>query len=315
MKQKKSNIKFFNFLYNYFQYIFVFALFVWFTFFGKSYNLQICLGITISIILSIAWDIPARTGQASFGISAFFGLGAYLTAIFYPSLGLVGSWIISLIINILVAFVFGIIVLRLRGLYFAITTLAFSLTLQVLCIALEPITGGSSGISPYVIANGDRKSQFQILFIFLIISMLISDYFLKPIPKTKNSLVRSHPDLALSSGISVFKAKVITFGVSGGIASVAGAFYGGLYGYIVPTDVFNLNWNVNPLAIALLGGIDSTFGPIIGAIVLRMIEENTRTIFPSGGYHIIIGAVIILCITVMPKGIFGLLKKRDRTVT
>jgi len=283
--------------------------------YGDPFYVQITLGITILTILAISWDILARTGQISFGTAAFFGIGAYSTAILHVYLGVIGSWLIGIILAIIIALLFGRALLKLQGMYFAITTFAFSLALPVVALVLSPITGGAAGITPYVFWGGNRRLQLLMCILFLIFAMIISDWFLQLRLRVAAFLIRSHPELAFSSGIPVVKTKIITFGVSGGLAALAGALYGGLYGFIVPEDAFNPLWSVLPFAIALLGGVDSTLGPIIGGVVLRILEEKTKDLIGSYGYQLVVGAVIILCITLMPDGILGLLKRIVRQCT
>ena len=108
----------------------------------------------------------------------------------------------------------------------------------------------------------------------------------------------------------------MAFAVSGMIAGVAGACYGGLYGYVIPEDVFTPNWAILPLAVSILGGMDTTLGPILGALVLRLLEEIARHYVGGAGYQVVYGAVIILFIVVLPKGLVGglsrLLRVRKR---
>lgn len=294
---------------NWVSYLVVFLVGGLLALYGDPFYVQTALGINLLVILAISWDILARTGQISFGTAAFFGIGTYSTAILHVYLGVIGSWMIGIILAIIVALLFGMALLRLKGMYFAITTFAFSLTLPVLALVLSPITGGGAGINPYVFWGGDRRLQLLTSILFLVIAMVISDWFLQLRLRAAAFLIRSHPELASSSGIPVVKTKIIAFGVSGGLAALAGALYGGLYGFIVPEDAFNPLWSVLPFAIALLGGVDSTFGPIIGGIVLRILEEETKGIIGSYGYQMAVGAAIILCITLMPDGILGLFSK------
>ena len=294
-------------------YVAVFAVGGVLVLYGDPFHVQVALGITISVILALSWDILARTGQTSFGHSAFFGIGAYATAIFNGPMGIVGSWVAGVILSMIIAALFGRALFKLRGVYFSVTTFSFSLVLPVVALVLTPVTGGAGGITPHVIAGGDRRLQLLVCIAFLIIAMVASDYFLQVRHRTAAFLIRSHPELASSSGIPVVNTKMVTFGVSGGLAALAGALYGGLYGFIVPADVFNLNWSVLPFTVALLGGVDSTLGSIIGGVVLRLLEEQSKEIIGSHGYQVVVGVVIILCITLMPEGILGLVKRISRT--
>jgi branched-chain amino acid transport system permease protein len=93
---------------------------------------------------------------------------------------------------------------------------------------------------------------------------------------------------------------------------MAGACFSGLYGYMVPTDVFTLNWSIIPLAIAIFGGVDSSIGPLVGAVALRMVEEQARDLISDNGYQVVYGAVIVLSILAMPGGLVGAVRAAGR---
>src|SRR5690606_17980497 len=117
-------------------------------------------------------------------------------------------------------------------------------------------TGGSGGISPPVLLDADPQLQLMAITGFVLLAIFISDFFLSDRLRPALFLVRTNPELAAASGIPVVKTRVLVFTVSGMLAGIAGALYGGLYGYVVPTDVFTIHWSVIPLAIVILGGMD-----------------------------------------------------------
>lgn len=273
---------------------------------GQPFWIQLFIGILISIIVAIAWDILSRTGQVSLGSAAFFGLGAYATALFAPVLGTIPAWIAALLVCALVAVALGFLTLRLRKMYFAIATLGLTLSMQVAVLVFSDWTGGSGGISPPLLMDGDPPKQLLAITGILLVAVLISDYFLSPRMRPALFLVRTNPDLAAASGVPVVRTRVLAFTVSGVLAGVAGACYGGLYGYVVPTDVFTLNWSVMPLAIVILGGMDTTLGPILGALLIRALEESARHYIGGVGYQVVYGAVIIVFVLLMPGGVLGI---------
>ena len=115
--------------------------------------------------------------------------------------------------------------------------------------------------------------------------------------------------IAAASGIAVVRTRIVVFTVSGVLAGICGALYGSLYGYVVPTDVFTVNWSVLPLAIAILGGMDTTLGPLLGAVLIRALEEVARATIGGVGYQVVYGAVIILFVLLLPKGLAGLIER------
>lgn len=273
--------------------------------------IQLTIGVLITIILALAWDILSRTGQVTLGSAAFFGLGAYGMGMLEPLVGVLMAWIGTLFVCALVAMLLGLLTLRLRKMYFAIATLGLALSLQVLVLVFKDWTGGSGGIAPPVLMDGDPQLQLVVITAFVLLAALVSDYFLSDRLRPALFLVRTNPQLAAASGIPVVRTRVLVFTVSGMLAGIAGALYGGLYGYVVPTDVFTVHWSVIPLAIVILGGMDTTRGPILGAILLKAIEEVARAYIGGVGYQVTYGAIIILFVLFVPGGLLSLASHRN----
>jgi branched-chain amino acid transport system permease protein len=272
---------------------------------GNAFLIQAAIGVAISAIVALSWDILSRTGQVSLGQSAFFGIGAYGSGLLTPYFGTVLGWAAGILLCAAAAILLGVVTLRLRQLYFTIATLSFGLSMQVVILMTPGLTGGSTGIMPPVLMGGSPSAQLLLITGFLILSAFISDIFLGDRFRPAFFMIRSNPALAASSGVPVVATKIMAFAVSGMIAGVAGACYGGLYGYVIPEDVFTPNWSILPLAVSILGGMDTTLGPIVGALVLRLLEEVARHFVGGAGYQVVYGAVIILFIVVLPKGLVG----------
>lgn len=271
----------------------------------RPFLVQVAIGTAISAILALAWDILSRTGQVSLGHAAFFGIGGYGSALLTPVLGAPLAWIAGMLLCGLVALLLGAVTLRLRRLYFTIATLSFSLSINVVILVTPGLTGGSTGIMPPVIAGGSPTLQLLFITACLVLAAAVSDVFLSRRFRPAFFMIRINPDLAAASGVPVTRLKILAFVVSGMIAGLAGACYCGLYGYVIPDDVFTTNWNVLPLAVTILGGMDTTFGPVVGAVVLRLLEEVARHFVGGVGYQVVYGAVIILFIVGMPEGLLG----------
>ncbi|PSC06594.1 branched-chain amino acid ABC transporter permease [Alsobacter soli] len=272
----------------------------------QPFLIQVAIGTLISAILALAWDILSRTGQVSLGHAAFFGIGGYGSALLTPVLGPVLGWAAGILLCGLVAVLLGAVTLRLRRLYFTIATLSFSLSIQVLILVTPGLTGGSTGIMPPVIAGGSPPLQLLFVTGCLVVAAGVSDVFLGRRFRPAFFMIRNNPELAAASGVPVTRLKILAFAVSGMVAGLAGSCYCGLYGYVIPDDVFTTNWNVLPLAVTVLGGMDTTLGPIVGAVVLRLLEELARQAVGGVGYQVVYGAVIILFIVGLPEGLAGL---------
>jgi branched-chain amino acid transport system permease protein len=273
---------------------------------GDPYWVQIVLGASLLAILALSWDVLSRTGQVSLGQAAFFGIGAYTSAL-SGDIGWIAGWLMAAAVCGVTALLLGLLTLRLRQVYFTIATMALSLSFKVLVLFFGTFTGGASGIALLIIGDGDPVVQMMAVLALLILSLVASDVFLSDRYRPAFFMIRAKPSLAAVSGVPIVRMKVLAFVVSGVLAGLAGAAYGGLYGYIVPDDVFALSWSVMPLAATVLGGMDSTIGPFFGAIALKMLEGVARNYIGGVGYQIVYGAVMIVFIAVLPKGLRGLL--------
>ena len=279
---------------------------------GRPFWIQLAIGVAIVAILALAWDILARTGQVSLGSAAFFGLGTYTTTIIDPLAGTAIAWLSIVVVCAAAAILLGLLTLRLRRMYFAIATLGFSLSLQVVVLIFPDTTGGAGGTAPPVLAGGDPQWQLVALGALLLGAMLVSDILLTQRFRPAFFMIRTMPELAAASGVPVVRTKLLAFVLSGVIAGLAGASYGGLYGYVVPSDVFTTNWSVLPLAVSILGGVDTTIGPILGAVLLKLLEEVARNTVGGAGYQAAYGAVIIVFVVAMPQGLAGLATRLRR---
>jgi branched-chain amino acid transport system permease protein len=282
----------------------------------RPFWIQLMIGIFITGVLALAWDMLSRTGQVSLGMAAFFGIGTYTTALIDPIAGRAVAWIAVIVVCAAAAILLGVLTLRLRHMYFAIATLGFSLSLQVIITAFPDITGGSGGVAPPVLAGGEPRWQLVAIGGLLLLATATSDILLTRRFRPAFFMIRSKPELAAASGVPVVRSKITAFVLSGIFAGLAGACYGGLYGYVVPGDVFTSNWSIMPLAIAVLGGMDTTAGPLLGAIVLRALEELARVWVGGIGYQVVYGAVIIAFVLALPRGLIGFIRRfvrRDPT--
>ena len=271
------------------------------------YLVQIAVGAGILAVLALSWDVLSRTGQVSLGQAAFFGVGAYSAAL-ASDFGWVVGWAVAAVVCGVTALLLGLLTLRLRQVYFTIATIALSLSFKVLILVFGAFTGGASGIAPAIIGDGDPTVQMSAVLGLVLLSIVASDVFLSGRYRPAFFMIRTKPSLAAASGVPIVRMKVLAFIVSGVLSGLAGAAYAGLYGYIVPDDVFAMNWSVMPLAATVLGGMDTTIGPFLGAIVLKALEGLARTYIGGVGYQIVYGAVMIVFIAVLPKGLAGLFR-------
>ena len=293
-------------------YLILFILAGLMPFLAGGYLLQVSTTILIFMSLSISWDMMLRTGQLSFGNAGFFGLGAYasLLTVSFLNLNPILSIIFAGLFAALIAFIVGLGVLRLREIYFAITTLALAHVFQVIVMNVPDLTGGSSGkVLPQAIFNGDPFKLYWLILGITIIVIIISEYFEKSKIHFAINSIRNDEIAAAANGINIFKYLVFVFVVTSGIQGVIGGIYAQQYAFVVPESTFSLNFLLLPIAMALVGGIYSTKGPIIGAIILGLTSEYLKLVMPYG-HLLVYGLIIIFVILFLPNGIYKSIIKR-----
>jgi branched-chain amino acid transport system permease protein len=281
-------------------------------FYTGTYLLHTIYIIMMFMALALSWDMLLRTGQLSFGIAGLFGIGSYAAALLqvFTSVDPLICIVFGAIVAGLISLLIGLATLRLRGMYFAIITLALAEIFRVIIRNLpETWTGGAMGIVlSNAIFNGDVKQTYWMVLVILLITIVLSEVFEKSRIHFAITSIRNDEIVAMSSGIDIFKWLVFIFVITSTLQGLVGAAYAEIYGSVNPDANFSAHYSLLPLAMALLGGIRSTWGPVIGAIVLGLAGEYLKLLMPYG-YLIIYGLIIILVILFLPDGLMGLVKK------
>lgn len=298
----------------YIVYIAVISLAIAFPFYAGPFPQHVATTILSLMALAISWDMLLRSGQLSFGVSAFFGLGGYTAVLTHLNWGV--SPLLSIVLGGLAAGVVGLVlglaILHLRGLYFAIVTLSLSLIFMVIARNWANVTGGAMGtVDPSVIFGGDSAMIYWLTLAIAVATIIISEIFRKTRIHFALTTIRNDESVAKSSGIDIFKYLVFTFAVTAAIQGVVGGAFAQQTGFVSPEDTFSLNFAVMPVTMALLGGLFSTLGPVVGAIILGVTSEYLRLQMPHG-HLIIFGLVMVIAILVMPKGIVGVIAEQLR---
>lgn len=293
----------------------VLALAIILPFIADIYLIHVVSTIMIFMCLALSWDMMLRTGQLSFGTAGFFGLGAYAAIIAVDDFNVnpVMSIFVGAVFAALTSFGLGIAVLKLREMYFAITTLALTSVFTVLARNLSDLTGGAAGkILFNAIFDGDPKKTYWLILSFTIVVIVLSEIFERTRVKYAISSIRNDELVAKSSGINIFKYLLIVFVITSAIQGAAGAIYGQQYAFVEPDSTFSANFLLLPIAMALVGGIYSTIGPIVGALVLGFTSEYLKLLMPYG-HLIIYGIIIVLTVIFLRKGVYGTIMEKIRS--
>ncbi|HSR13321.1 MAG TPA: branched-chain amino acid ABC transporter permease, partial [Thermodesulfobacteriota bacterium] len=273
--------------------VFVTAVAVFLLFYPRladPYFLHLTVAAFMAMILASSWDILARTGQVSVGQAGLFGIGAYTAALLYkwthlfPVLGMAAGGIVSVV----VAAALGMLTLRLRGIYFSITTIAFAEALSVIWLMTPGFAGGAMGLSTPPLFGGNREMAYYlilgalgavILTVWMIQNTRLNFAF---------TAIRENEDVANVMGINPTRYKILAFMISAFFTGFAGGFYSHYNTYIIPYEVFGLGISISCLVMPIFGGLYTISGPIVGTIVIKAIEEYLR-VTVSYGHQIAYG--------------------------
>jgi len=276
----------------------------------SSHVLHLIILVLIWSIVGMAWNLlSGYCGQVSFGHAAFFGVGAYTAGILYLH-GQVSSWWglpASIVVATIFSFLLGLIVLRLRGPFFTLATLASGEIIRVLAENLVWLTKGNTGILLQERTWVDKTNYYYIALAIATVTFLVIRLLVRSKLGYYFVAIREDQDAADSLGIDSTWYKTIALCISGAITGIAGAFYTNYMGYIDPQIVFSLpDVSTITIMIVMIGGVATYFGPFVGAIIMVLLGEAIRSIPGLGAAHLaFFGTLLILIIIFLPNGIVG----------
>jgi len=282
--------------------------------FAGAYPLQVARNVMMYMALAVTWDMLLRSGQISFGIAGLFGLGCYAAILGALRAGM-PAWLSILFaaaFSGLAAFLIGFLILRLRAMYFSIVTLALAEIFRIIIHNLHDFTGGPEGVVlQKIILGGDAGKLYWLTFAGLAVALGASYWFEKSRIHFALTAIRNNETSAKSSGVDIFRWLLVAFVVTSAIQGLLGGIYAQSFGFATPDSACDANFTLLPLAMALLGGIHSTVGPVLGAILLGLVSEWLKLKIPYG-HLVVYGIIIIVVILFMPQGLLGLARKAMR---
>jgi branched-chain amino acid transport system permease protein len=280
-------------------------------------------------VLAVAWNIYALCGAISLGHAAFFGLGAYGSALLSHYLG--WSPLVTIPIGALAGMAYGVgwgLLFRdLRGVYLGLATLASVEIPKVVIDNWSSLTYGSMGIvglaglpdirlGDLVIALGrDLKAQYYLLLLFLLMAGLLHRYCLFSRWGWALRAIRENETAAAMAGVDIFRQRFLAIILSSYLTGLGGALYAHLLGLIEPALVFNLHISALPLVLSIFGGRLQLYGPILGALCLYPLDQLILQPRLPTGHAAVYGLVIMLTIFFFPQGVASWLLKACRRVS
>lgn len=275
-----------------------------------QYMGRVLVLMAINAILGSSINLLAGfSGQISLAHAAFYGLGAYTTAILTQRLGL--SFWAALPCSFCIAAAFGILLgiptLKLKGHYLTIATLAFNMIIYMVIKNWDGLTNGTVGMfgiqAPTIFGiqlnSPEKMLPFVIIVCTLVVAFIVS--LMKSSYGRAFAAIKVDEISAEVSGVSTYYYKVLLFAISSGIAGIAGSIYASYNSFITP-ETFTLNASIKILTICVVGGIGTIIGPLVGTGFISLVSEYFRNF--ADLEQVIYGAMLVLVIVLMPRGIY-----------
>lgn len=285
----------------------------------NSYVMSLIVSSLIVAGVAIAWALLGNLGgMVSFGHAAFFGVGAYASALLVMKLG----WPVLLAIPaaglVAVLFSFAMLpALRLSGPYFALAILAYAQIFRILATEWESLTHGSGGISqipplPQVLGFdlSSRVGQFLLLLSLLALFLAVYDWIRRSHYGIALRAMHDSEDATRVVGVNSTLLKSWMLFVSAFMTGVIGAVNAHVINFLEPDYAFHGSWSVLPIVAAIFGGYRTVVGPALGAVIIYLVDQLVFKALVPTGHQIILGLVLALMILFAPDGLVPLFRRR-----
>ena len=281
----------------------------------NRYEMEIGFQLMIYIVVSEAWNMLAGyAGLISLGSAAFIGIGAYVfTGFLNAHIG--DSLILALLAAALTGAVFAALVapalLRMRGLYFAVGTLAFGEALRIF-VGNTPWFGGSAGL--YLNINFPTNTQlYEWAFGLMVLAEIAMSLFTHSRFSILLCAIRDDEDAASQIGVRTVYGKTLAFCIAAFFMAAAGGLQAYNLSAVEPEGLFGMQWSINILIIVVIGGLGQRLGAIIGTFLIVALGELLAN-YPA--IHVIsMALILIIIIRFAPKGLCGFLAKSWQSAT
>ncbi len=275
--------------------------------------------VLMSIVLATAWNIlGGYAGYVNFGTPAFFGLGAYTSVVLIQSIGapLAVQILAAAVMSGLLGLGAGLMTLRLRGIFFAIATVALVVIFETLFINWR-YTGGATGVQllrppPLPPFESYTKMLFVVMTVLVVVAVAIARWIQTSWIGRGLRAIRDSEEAAECSGVPTLKLKVLACTVSGALMGAAGAPMPMYLQFVEPASTFNLNYGIAALASPMIGGTAHWLGPVIGATLLSSLQQIVTVTISNEMNVLVVGVLLVVFVVAAPDGILGLFKKLKR---
>ncbi|HEU4925332.1 MAG TPA: branched-chain amino acid ABC transporter permease [Burkholderiales bacterium] len=272
------------------------------------------------VVLATAWNIlGGYAGYVNFGTGAFFGLGSYSAVVLFKALGapLAVQIVAAAAVGAALGFGVGMLTLRLRGIFFAIATVAILFIMETLMVNWRYV-GGATGLQllrPEVMAPfaSYTRMLFVVMALLAVLAVSVARYVQVSWIGRGLRAIRDSEEAAECSGVPTLKLKLFACTVSGALMGAAGAPMPMYLSFVEPASSFSLNWGVSALAMPMIGGTAHWIGPVVGALLLGSIQQIVTVTISNEINVLVVGVLLVLFVVLAPDGIVGLFRKWIRS--
>jgi len=283
---------------------------------SNDYILQVFTHALLLASLALAWNILGVSGSISLGHAAFFGVGAYGSALLSLEQGL-SPWLTIPIAGLFAAglgLMMGLICLRLRGAYFALATLAFVEIPRVITDNWDAVTRGSLGLVGisglptlrmgdwHVDFGSSITASYYLVFVYSFVLLGLVTFVFRSNIGLALQAIREEEVAAEAVGIQTDRYRLFSLLMSAFFTGICGACYAHLVRYIEPDLVYGLHFSAIPMILAICGGRFTILGPALAAMVLYPVDQFIFHPLLPAGHEFLYGVVLILTVLFMPDG-------------
>lgn len=293
--------------------------------FKTSFYMQSAIYVVLYMYWASAWNIlGGYSGLFALGNGLYIGVGAYVVAVLFYHCG-ISPWIGMIIAGVvcgLLSILVGYPVFRLKGMYYALATIALMSVFEVVfnnqTNVLGVYTGGPNGLrfpmtgSAWDMQFSSKNGYYYVVLALLIIIMLVSDRITHSKMGYYFRSIRANPDAAASLGVNVLRYKLTAHFISAFFTGIGGAVYVTTFMYVAAKTVFGMPLSFSMVLFTIIGGANTLWGPVIGALIMVPIEQALRIAAGSemaALSTLVYGLALCLAMLFMPDGILGQIKK------
>jgi branched-chain amino acid transport system permease protein len=285
---------------------------------SDNYVMSLVIASLVIGGIALSWALLGNLGgMVSFGHSAFFGVGAYASAVLTMQHG-VSIFLAMLLAGVaaVVAAILMLPVLRLRGPYFALAILAYAHIFRILATEWTSVTGGSAGIAniprlPTVfgIDFGSKTGNYLVILTIVLVFAAIYDVIRRSPHGLALRAMHDSDDATRVVGVNNTLLKGLMLLVSSFMCGVVGAFNVHYINFLEPDYAFSTLWVTIPIVAAIFGGYRTITGPLVGAVVVYLVDQLiVKSVIPTG-HQLVLGVVLVAMIIASPDGLLALLRK------